>query len=40
MLSASGLDLQSISTETLRYERQEPVIGLVVVARRAHYLAS
>jgi predicted TPR repeat methyltransferase len=40
MLAASGLDLQSISTETLRYERQEPVIGLVVVARRAHYLAS
>jgi predicted TPR repeat methyltransferase len=40
MLTASGLDLQSISTETLRYERQEPVIGLVVVARRAQYLAS
>jgi predicted TPR repeat methyltransferase len=40
MLTGSGLDLQSISTETLRYERQEPVIGLVVVARRAHYLAS
>lgn len=40
MLSASGLELQSISTETLRYERQEPVTGWVVVARRAHYLAS
>jgi predicted TPR repeat methyltransferase len=40
MLSASGLDLQSISTETLRYERQEPVIGLVVIARRPDYLAS
>jgi predicted TPR repeat methyltransferase len=40
MLSASGLDLQSISTETLRYERQAPVIGLVVIARRSHHLAS
>jgi predicted TPR repeat methyltransferase len=40
MLSASGLDFQSISTETLRYERQEPVIGLVVIARRPHHLAS
>ena len=40
MLSASGLELQSISTETLRYERQEPVIGLVVVAKRPEHLAS
>jgi predicted TPR repeat methyltransferase len=40
MLSASGLELQSISTETLRYERQESVIGLVVIARRTDYLAS
>lgn len=33
-LSAAGLILEHITTETLRYERQEPVIGLVAVARR------
>jgi predicted TPR repeat methyltransferase len=32
-LCAAGLIVESISTETLRYERQEPVIGLVAVAR-------
>jgi predicted TPR repeat methyltransferase len=34
-LSAAGLDLISISTETLRYERQDPVVGHIVVARRS-----
>jgi predicted TPR repeat methyltransferase len=34
-LSAAGLDIVSISTQTLRHERQDPVIGLVVVAKRA-----
>ncbi len=34
-LSAAGLDIVSISTQTLRHERQDPVIGLVVVARRS-----
>jgi len=33
-LSAAGLILERISTETLRYERQEPVVGLVAVAQR------
>jgi predicted TPR repeat methyltransferase len=33
-LSAAGLIVESIATATLRYERQEPVIGLVAVARR------
>jgi len=33
-LSATGLILERVSTETLRYERQDPVIGLVAVARR------
>ena len=34
-LSAAGLDIISLSTQTLRHERQNPVIGLVVVARRS-----
>lgn len=34
MLNAVGLQVVSLSTATLRYERQEPVIGLLVVARR------
>jgi predicted TPR repeat methyltransferase len=34
-LSAAGLDIVSISTQTLRHERQDPVVGLVVVARPA-----
>jgi predicted TPR repeat methyltransferase len=33
-LSAAGLDIVSISTAALRHERQDPVVGLVVVARR------
>lgn len=33
-LEAAGLDLISITTETLRYERQDPVVGHIVVARR------
>jgi predicted TPR repeat methyltransferase len=35
MLSASDLVIQSMSVETLRYERQEPVRGLVAVATRS-----
>jgi predicted TPR repeat methyltransferase len=34
MLAAAGLDVISISTDTLRHERQDPVIGHIVVARR------
>jgi predicted TPR repeat methyltransferase len=33
-LSAAGLDIVSISTQTLRHERQNAVVGIVVVARR------
>jgi predicted TPR repeat methyltransferase len=38
-LRAAGLHLISISTETLRYERQDPVVGLVVLARRPNHAA-
>jgi predicted TPR repeat methyltransferase len=40
MLSAAGLDIVSISTETLRHERQDAVVGLVVVARRTNHPAA
>jgi predicted TPR repeat methyltransferase len=33
-LSAAGLDIVSLSTQTLRHERQNAVVGIVVVARR------
>lgn len=33
-LAAAGLILESVSMATLRYERQEPVAGMVAVARR------
>lgn len=33
-LAAAHLQIVSITTETLRYERQDPVIGLLVVAKR------
>ncbi|MDB6104166.1 MAG: hypothetical protein JWO52_4165, partial [Gammaproteobacteria bacterium] len=33
-LSAAGLDIVSISTQTLRHERQNAVVGIVLVARR------
>jgi predicted TPR repeat methyltransferase len=36
-LSAAGLDIVSISTQTLRHERQNAVVGIVVVARRADH---
>jgi predicted TPR repeat methyltransferase len=35
MLSASDLVIESMSVETLRYERQDPVRGLVAVATRS-----
>lgn len=38
-LSAAGLDIMSLSMQTLRHERQNPVIGLVVVARRSDHSA-
>ena len=34
MLSAAGLQIISFSNGTLRYERQDPVIGFLVVAQR------
>jgi len=34
-LAAAGLDIVSISNQTLRHERQEAVVGIVVVARRS-----
>src|SRR6202011_3929779 len=34
MLAAAGLGVISISTDTLRHERQDPVIGHIVVAMR------
>jgi predicted TPR repeat methyltransferase len=34
MFAAAGLDLISVSTATLRYERQEPVVGLIFVGKR------
>jgi predicted TPR repeat methyltransferase len=34
MLAAAGLQIVSLSNGILRYERQDPVIGLLVVARR------
>src|SRR5205823_5351118 len=34
-LAAADLDIVSISTQTLRHERQDPVVGIVVVARRS-----
>jgi predicted TPR repeat methyltransferase len=34
-LAAAGLDIVSISNETLRHERQHAVVGLVIVARRS-----
>jgi predicted TPR repeat methyltransferase len=34
-LAAAHLQTVSIATETLRYERQDPVVGLLVVAKRA-----
>jgi predicted TPR repeat methyltransferase len=39
-LSAAGLDIVSLSTQTLRHERQDPVVGLVVVARRSNHNAA
>ncbi|MFL6601967.1 MAG: tetratricopeptide repeat protein [Steroidobacteraceae bacterium] len=33
-LTAAGLDIVSISNQTLRHERQDAVVGLVVVTRR------
>jgi predicted TPR repeat methyltransferase len=39
-LSAAGLILESICTAALRYERQEPVIGLVAVAGLPPHAAS
>jgi predicted TPR repeat methyltransferase len=38
-LAAAGLDILSISTQTLRHERQDPVVGIVVVARRSDHPA-
>lgn len=34
MLAAAGLQLISLSNGTLRYERQDPVLGLLVIAMR------
>jgi predicted TPR repeat methyltransferase len=34
VLANAHLEIVSIATETLRYERQDPVIGLLVVAKR------
>jgi predicted TPR repeat methyltransferase len=39
-LQSAGLQIVSIATETLRHERQDPVIGLVVVVRRADQSAA
>jgi predicted TPR repeat methyltransferase len=33
-LAAAGLDIVSISTQTLRHERRDPVVGFVLLARR------
>jgi predicted TPR repeat methyltransferase len=33
-LASAGLEVTSLSNGTLRYERQEPVVGLIVVAQR------
>jgi len=38
-LAAAGLDIVSISNQTLRHERQEAVVGLVIVARRSDHSA-
>jgi predicted TPR repeat methyltransferase len=34
VLADAHFEIVSIGTETLRYERQDPVIGLLVVAKR------
>jgi predicted TPR repeat methyltransferase len=39
-LLAAGLDIVSLSTQTLRHERQNPVVGIVVVARLADHHAA
>jgi predicted TPR repeat methyltransferase len=39
-LLAAGLDIVSLSTQTLRHERQNPVVGIVLVARRADHHAA
>jgi predicted TPR repeat methyltransferase len=39
-LLAAELDIVTLSTQTLRYERQNPVVGTVVVARRADHHAA